>query len=150
MKLSLLGQSLSSELLVTVSKHLPLFLERVPAGFPSPAQDYIEQSLDLNELCINHPEATYFVRCEGDSMIEAAIHSGDILVVDRSLSAAHGDIVIASLYGELTVKELRLRPKPGLFPRNRHYQPIILRDTEALEIFGVVTYVLHALRRGHV
>lgn len=149
MTLSLLGESLSPELLATVAKRLPLFLERVPAGFPSPAQDYIEQSLDLNELCITHPEATYFVRCEGDSMIEAGIHSGDILVVDRALSADHGDIVIASLYGELTVKELRLRPQPGLFPRNRHYQPTLLKDSEALEIFGVVTYVLHALGRNH-
>lgn len=151
MKLSLLGESLSPELLKTVSvgKRIPLFLERVAAGFPSPAQDYMEQSLDLNELCITHPEATYFVRCEGDSMIEAGIHSGDILVVDRALNATHGDIVIASVYGELTVKELRLRPQPGLFPRNRNYRPILLREAEALELFGVVTYVLHALRAHH-
>lgn len=149
MKVSLLGESLGSEILATIAKPLPLFLERVPAGFPSPAQDYIEQSLDLNELCITHPEATYFVRCEGDSMIEASIQSGDILIVNRALNATHGDVVIASLYGELTVKELHLRPRPGLFPRNPNYQPIILNDTDALDIFGVVTYVLHALRHNH-
>lgn len=149
MKVSLLGESLDAEVLATVAKPLPLFLERVPAGFPSPAQDYIERNLDLNELCITHPEATYFVRCEGDSMIEAGIQSGDVLVVNRALNATHGDVVIASLYGELTVKELRLRPHPGLFPRNPNYRPIMINDTDALEIFGVVTYVVHALRRQH-
>ena len=149
MKVSLLGESLHPEVLTTIAKPLPLFLERVAAGFPSPAQDYIEQSLDLNELCITHPEATYFVRCEGDSMIGAGIQSGDILIVNRALNATHGDIVIASLYGELTVKELRLRPRPGLFPHNSNYQPIMLNDTVTLEIFGVVTYVLHALRHNH-
>lgn len=150
MNLSLLGESLSSEILASIDRRLPLFLESVAAGFPSPAQDYIERSLDLNELCIKHPEATYFVRCEGDSMIESGIHSGDILIVDRALSAKHGDIVIASLYGELTVKELRLQPKLSLFPHNRRYQPIMIKDTAALEIFGVVTYVLHALQRQHL
>lgn len=149
MKVSLLGKSLDIERLSTLSQHLPLFLSHVPAGFPSPAQDYIEQSLDLNELCITHPEATYFVRCEGNSMINAGIRSGDILVVNRALTAAHGDIVIAALYGELTVKELRLHPRPGLFPHNPDYQPIMLRESDSLELFGVVTYALHDLRRKH-
>lgn len=149
MKVSLLGKGPSLELLTTEAKSLPLFLERVPAGFPSPAQDYIEQHLDLNDLCITHPEATYFVRCEGDSMINVGIHGGDVLVVNRALKASHGDIVIASLHGELTVKELRLRPKAALFPHNPNYQPIILNDVDVLEIFGVVTYVLHALRRNY-
>ena len=148
MKVSLLGESLSSEQLAAIAKPLPLFLEHVPVGFPSPAQDYIEQSLDLNELCITHPAATYFVHCDGDSMIEAGIHSGDILIVNRALTANHGDIVIASLYGELTVKELRLRPHPGLFPRNASYRPIMLNDANALEVFGVVTYVLHPLHHS--
>lgn len=149
MTVSLLGESVNSEILDSIAKPLALFLDRVPAGFPSPAQDYIEQRLDLNELCITHPEATYFVRCQGDSMIEAGIQSGDVLIVNRALNATHGDIVIASLHGELTVKELRLRPKPGLFPRNPNYQAIMLNDTHALEIFGVVTYALHSLRHNH-
>ena len=89
------------------------------------------------------------MRCQGDSMIEAGIQSGDVLIVNRALNATHGDIVIASLHGELTVKELRLRPKPGLFPRNPNYQAIMLNDTHALEIFGVVTYALHSLRHKH-
>ncbi|MBW2510754.1 MAG: UV protection and mutation protein, partial [Deltaproteobacteria bacterium] len=73
---------------------IPLFADAVPAGFPSPATDYCERKLDLNELCIQHPAATYFVRAQGDSMIEAGIFPGDVLVVDRSISASHGDIVI--------------------------------------------------------
>ena len=88
------------------------YTERVPAGFPSPAQDYIEQTLDLNELCISHPAATFFVRVEGESMTGAGIFPNDILVVDRSLTARHGDIVIASLEREMTVKQLHLKPEP--------------------------------------
>lgn len=127
---------------------IPLFLERVPAGFPSPAQDYVEQTLDLNELCIRHPAATYFVRAEGDSMIEAGIFSGDILVVDRSLTAEHGDIVIAGISGEMTVKQLQTRPQVRLQPRNSAYRAIPIPEGCELEIFGVVTNVIHRLRRG--
>src|SRR5471030_2397814 len=86
----------------------PLFAARVPAGFPSPADDYIERSLDLNEHLIRHPAATFFVRASGDSMT-GSIHSGDLLVVDRSLEAADGSVVIAVIDGELTVKRLRRR-----------------------------------------
>lgn len=127
---------------------IPLFLERVPAGFPSPAQDYVEQTLDLNELCIRHPASTYFVRAEGDSMIEAGIFSGDILVVDRSLTAEHGDIVIAGISGEMTVKQLQTRPQVRLQPRNSAYRAIPIPEGCELEIFGVVTNVIHRLRRG--
>lgn len=127
---------------------IPLFVERVPAGFPSPAQDYVEQTLDLNELCIRHPAATYFVRAEGDSMIEAGIFSGDILVVDTSLSPRHGDIVIASLNGEFTVKQLELKPRPRLLPRNPAYSPVYLPEDCDLDLFGIVTNVVHSLRRS--
>lgn len=127
---------------------IPLFLERVSAGFPSPAQDYVEQALDLNELCVKRPAATFFVRVQGDSMVEAGIHTGDILVVDRSLRASHGDIVIASVDGEFTVKELALRPSPRLLSRNQAYQPLILESDQELEIFGVVTNVVREMRKG--
>src|SRR5690606_22581593 len=83
---------------------LPLFVERVACGFPSPAQDYIEDRLDLNRLAVRHPSATYFVKVSGDSMIGAGIGDGDLLVVDRSLDAGHGDIVVAAVAGEFTVK----------------------------------------------
>ena len=75
---------------------IPLFSDAVTAGFPSPATDYCERKLELNELCIKKPAATYFVRAQGDSMIDAGIFPGDVIVVDRSINAAHGDIVIAS------------------------------------------------------
>lgn len=115
----------------------------VPAGFPSPAADYTEQSLDLNELCIRHPAATYFVRVQGDSMIEAGIFSGDVLIVDRSVTAKHGDIVIAGLFGELTVKKLELQPQLRLVPMNQQYAPIMIDHADELEIYGVVR---HAVR----
>ena len=78
------------------------------SSYGNPAQDFVEQTLDLNELCIQHPSATFFVRTQGDSMIEAGIHSGDVLIVDRSLEAKHGDIIIACIHGEMTVKVLEL------------------------------------------
>lgn len=108
MPVSLLGCSYEATDLFKKKLAIPLFVERVSAGFPSTAQDYVEQTLDLNELCIKHSAATFFVRVEGDSMIETGIYPNDILVVDRSLQAEHGDIVIAGLHGELTVKELEL------------------------------------------
>ncbi|MCX8957829.1 translesion error-prone DNA polymerase V autoproteolytic subunit [Erwinia psidii] len=122
--------------------YLPLYLERVPCGFPSPAQDYVEDALDLNKLVIKHPGATYFVRVSGDSMIGAGISDGDLLVVDRSLSAEHGDIVVASVAGEFTVKELRIRPFVQLIPHNTHYSPVNFQGEEELQIFGVVTFTL--------
>lgn len=122
---------------------LPMLLERTPCGFPSPAQDYVEQAIDLNDLCIKHPAATYLVRAAGDSMIGAGIHSEDILIVDRSLTAAHGDVVIAAVNGDMTCKYLELRPQVRLVPANRHYPPIVLHDAETLDVFGVVTNVIH-------
>ncbi|MBM6550369.1 translesion error-prone DNA polymerase V autoproteolytic subunit [Marinomonas ostreistagni] len=126
---------------------IPLYSDLVSAGFPSPAQDYVERSLDLNELCIQHPNATFFVRAQGDSMIEAGIYSNDVLVVDRSLTAKHGDIVIAALFGELTVKELCLQPSVALRPRNPQYPLIPVSEDAAFEIFGVVTGVVRKFTR---
>lgn len=120
--------------------HLPLFAERVPCGFPSPAQDYVEDRLNLNTLLIAHPNATYFIKVSGDSMTDAGIGDGDLLVVDRSLSASHGDIVIAAVAGEFTVKELRTHPVLQLVPYNSNYSPITFHHPEDLEIFGVVTF----------
>jgi DNA polymerase V len=121
-------------------------MERVSCGFPSPAQDYVEEILDLNKLVVKHPSATYFVRASGDSMIGAGISNGDLLVVDRSLSAVHGDIVIAAVAGEFTVKELRTRPRLQLIPHNANYPPILFSAEEELVIFGVVTFTLKSNR----
>jgi DNA polymerase V len=127
---------------------IPMFSDAVPAGFPSPATDYCERKLDLNELCIQSPAATYFVRAQGDSMVDAGIFSGDVLVIDRSIDASHGDIVIASVNGELTVKLLETKPQTRLVPMNSQYAPIVLPEGTNLEIFGVATNVIHSLRKS--
>ncbi|GJL38696.1 DNA polymerase V subunit UmuD [Enterobacter hormaechei] len=123
---------------------LPLFSDLVPCGFPSPAADYVEQRIDLNELLIHHPSATYFVKAAGDSMVEAGISDGDLLVVDSSRTAQHGDIVIAAVDGEFTVKRLQLRPTIQLNPMNSAYRPIIVSNEDTLDIFGVVTFIVKA------
>ncbi|KAA9001700.1 translesion error-prone DNA polymerase V autoproteolytic subunit [Affinibrenneria salicis] len=125
---------------------LPLFGDRIAAGFPSPAQDYVEQRINLNDVCVQHPAATYFVRVCGDSMVDASINDGDLVVVDSSLQARHGDIVIAAIGGDFTIKRLQTTPRPALLPMNARYAPIYLNPAEQLDIFGVVTYVIHALR----
>ena len=133
-----------------VDKHpeskIPLFTEAVAAGFPSPATDYCESRLDLNDLCVKHPAATYFVRAQGDSMIDAGIFPDDVLVVDCSLTAKHGDIVIVALNGELTVKKLETKPKLRLVPMNSEYSPIDVPEDTDIEIFGVATTAVHSLR----
>lgn len=124
---------------------VPLFSDRVPCGFPSPATDYVEQRIDLNELLVQHPSSTYFVKTAGDSMIDAGISDGDLLVVDSSHIARHGDIVIAVVEGEFTVKRLQLRPTVQLNPMNSAYSPIIIGSEGALDIFGVVTFIVKAV-----
>lgn len=97
----------------TTSCERPLFMVPVAAGYPSPAEDYLEGKLDLNRHLIKHPAATFFVRVVGDSMIDAGIHPGDILIVDRSLEPADKKVVIAVIEGELTVKRIRLKKEIG-------------------------------------
>ena len=99
----------------------PLFSDLVQCGFPSPAADYVEQRIDLNQLLIQHPSATYFVKASGDSMIDGGISDGDLLIVDSAITASHGDIVIAAVDGEFTVKKLQLRPTVQLIPMNSAY-----------------------------
>lgn len=125
---------------------LPLFSERVACGFPGPAHDYVEEQLDLNKLLIKHPSATYFMRVSGESMHDAGISDGDLLVVDRSISAMHGDIVIAAVSGEFTVKELRTYPFLQLVPHNRNYSSISFENIEELKIFGVVTFSIKSIK----
>jgi DNA polymerase V len=118
----------------------PLMGDCVMAGFPSPAEQYVEQALDLNELLVKHPAGTFFVRAEGDSMIQAGIMPGDILVVDRALDAVDGSIVIAAVDGEFTVKYLRSKNnKLQLVAANPQYKPITFAGMSELQIFGVVT-----------
>jgi len=125
---------------------LPLFLCHVAAGFPSPADDYIEGPLDLNEHVIKHPSATYFVRASGDSMNGAGIFNGDLLIVDRSLEPIHGKVVIAEVDGQLTVKRLsKLKDRFSLQSENASYPPIELQEGNEVVVWGVVTHVLHNL-----
>ena len=128
----------------TGAKPLPLFSCAVAAGFPSPADDHLEGSLDLNEHLIKHPSATFFVRVSGDSMIKAGIHEDDILVVDRSIEPRNGKIIIAAVEGQLTVKRLnRTKTQTFLMPENDAYAPIPIADDNDMVIWGVVTSVIH-------
>ncbi len=124
----------------------PLFLACVSAGFPSPAEDYIEGRLDLNKHLIKHPAATFFVRVAGDSMIGSGIHPGDILVVDRAVEPQDGSVIIAVLDGELTVKRISQRGgRLYLVPDNCRYQPLEILEDMEFEVWGVVTAVVHSL-----
>jgi len=125
---------------------IPLYGGRVQAGFPSPADDFLEGQIDLNTQLIKHPAATFMVRAQGDSMVGAGIFDGDVLVVDRSLEASEGKVVIVALNGELTVKRLCYRQgRPELHPENPRHKPILIPEGQELHIWGVVTNVIHAL-----
>lgn len=125
---------------------IPFYQCAVAAGFPSPAENDQEERLNLNELLIKHPAATFFLRVSGSSMIGAGIHHGDILIVDRSLEPVHGKIVIASLNGELTVKRLCLvGKKVTLVAENGEYPPIDITEEIDFRIWGIVTNVIHSV-----
>ncbi len=125
---------------------LPFYQSAVAAGFPSPAEDSIEDRLDLNELLVKRPSSTFFLRVAGSSMIKAGIHHDDILVVDRSLEPTHGKIVIAAVNGELTVKRLYyVGSTLQLVAENDAYPPIDITADTDLHIWGVVTNVIHKL-----
>jgi DNA polymerase V len=123
---------------------LPLYASRVSAGFPSPAEDHMETSLDLNKFLVKHPAATFFVKVQGDSMTGAGIYPGDIIVVDRSLEPGKGKIIVAALNGELTVKRLYYKGKrPFLKAENPNYPSIYIQENMDFMIWGVVTSVIH-------
>lgn len=119
---------------------IPLYGHKVVAGFPSPADDYIEARLNLNEKLIQHPETTFILRVEGDSMKDAGILDGDLLLVDKSIKPVNGKIVIAAIDGELTVKRLSMTPTANwLLPENDDYPPIEIKEETDITIWGVVT-----------
>lgn len=128
------------------SLSLPLYSSRISAGFPSPAESYIDCKIDLNKELIKKPAATFLIKVEGDSMIGAGIHNLDILIVDRSLDSSNGKIVVAVLNGEFTVKRLKKsKGKIFLCPENPKYSPIEITKEMDFSIFGVVTYAIHSL-----
>jgi DNA polymerase V len=126
---------------------LPQVTSRISAGFPSPADDYIDKKLDLNEFLVRHPASTFFVRVIGDSMINAGMNSGDLIVVDRSIEASSGRIVLAVVNGEFTVKRFVIRKtKPFLVPENDKYKEIEINENTQFEVWGVVTSVIHEVK----
>lgn len=122
-------------------------VESVQAGFPSPADDYLEEPLDLNKYCVKNPPATFFVRVEGDSMVNAGISKGDLVVVDRSAEVKSNDIIIAVLNGEFTLKRIIFSSKSRVFlrPENPAYSLIEITEGEEFEVWGKVTRVIHEL-----
>jgi DNA polymerase V len=128
-------------------QRIPLYGTKIRAGFPSPADDYIEAELDLNQLLIKNPPATFMLRVEGDSMTGAGIFQGDTIVVDRSLNPKHGNVVVAAIDGQLTVKRLYKRNgRTRLDAENSSFAPIELQDGQELIIFGVVTSCIHPVK----
>jgi DNA polymerase V len=122
---------------------VPMFIASVPAGFPSPADDYLDNPLDFNELLIAHPAATFAVRVAGDSMTGAGIFPGDIAVVDRSLVAADGSIILGIVAGEFTIKRYRRRGgRVWLDAANSSYKPIEINEESAFEVWGVVRHTI--------
>ena len=123
---------------------IPLVPSSVSAGFPSPADDYLDPAIDLNEHLISNPAATFLVRVKGNSMVDAGIQEGDVLIVDRSIMATNNHIIIAMLNGEFTVKRLKQRAgKTFLEAANSSFATIELKGEQELVVWGVVTYVIH-------
>ena len=122
----------------------PLLSSRVEAGFPSPADDYVERTLDLNEELITRPAATFFLRASGQSMQGAGIHDGDLLVVDRSITPSPGNVVVAIVDGEFTLKRLQ-KTRDGLVLAAEHpsYSSIPIGPDAEVQVWGIVTYVVH-------
>jgi DNA polymerase V len=129
------------------SLQIPLVSAHVQAGFPSPADDHMERSIDLNEHLVKNPAATFFVRVQGESMRDAGISCGDILIVDRSVQSADNQIVVAMLDGDFTVKRFRKREeRVFLEAENNAYPPIEVGSNQELVIWGAVTFVIHQPR----
>ena len=128
---------------------ISFFDSPIYAGFPSPADDFLEKKLDLNEYLIKNPAATFFIRVRGSSMIQAGIFSGDILIVDRSLEPENNAIVVVVIDGEFTVK--RLQTSGGqirLIAENRNYKPIKVTEEMEFQVWGVVTNVIHTVKKS--
>src|SRR5262249_3385285 len=126
---------------------LPFAAACVPAGFPSPAEDYLENALDISEYLVKRPKATYFMRVIGDSMLGAGIHDGDLLVIDRAETVRDGRVVVARLDDQFTIKRFRLIDgRPWLYSANEAYEPIQITEDTDFEIWGCVTFAITSLK----
>ena len=124
--------------------NVPLYGDTVPAGFPSPADDYLDMDLNLHDYLVQHPSATFCVRAVGDSMVDAGIHSSDVMVVDRALNPKNNDIVLAVVNGEFTVKRIKKSENElYLMPANDNYRPIRITEEMNFQVWGVVTFIIH-------
>ncbi len=133
-----------------VSTHAPLPYanEGIQAGFPSPAQDYINETIDLNRELIKHPAATFFGRVSGDSMIEEGIEEGDILVIDKSLEPMDGDLAVCCVEGNFTLKRISIEDNCiKLIASNKAFKPIVITADDSFYIWGIVTYTIKKNRR---
>jgi len=123
---------------------IKLYTTSISAGFPSPAEDHMDVSLDINEYLVKHPSSTFYIYVKGDSMINAGIFDGDLMIVDRSLEVKSNSIVVAVINGEFTVK--KIKKDSGniyLIPDNKNYKPILLEDSMDFQIWGIVTHTIH-------
>ncbi len=128
----------------TIPKNLPQYTAKVATGFASPADDHLDNRIDLNQLLITRPSATFMLKVEGDAMIEAGIHDGDLLIVDRSETAVNGSIVIAGVHDELTIKRLQKNAQGAwLMPENSQHNPLPLGEGSDYFIWGCVKYAIH-------
>ena len=126
------------------SEKINLYITSVSAGFPSPAEDHMDISLDINEYLVKHPSSTFYVYVKGDSMINSGIYDGDLMIVDRSLEVQSNSIVVAVINGEFTVKKIKkTADKVYLIPDNKNYNPILLDDNIDFQIWGIVTHSIH-------
>lgn len=127
---------------------LPFADQGIQAGFPSPAQDYIEDSIDLNRELVAHPASTFYGRVNGDSMSGENIEEGDLLVIDRSIEPSDGDLAVCCLDGEFTLKRIRLETnRIWLIPANENFDPILVTPDNRFQVWGVVTYTIRRVRR---
>lgn len=127
---------------------IPLYMTCIKAGFPSPADDYIDQSIDLNRYLIPNPSSTFMIKVSGDSMIDSSINTGDLLVVDKSLKPKNRDIIVACINGEFTVKHYEVIN--GIFfliPSNKKYSSVQIKEGMEFECWGVVTAVIHTTNK---
>lgn len=133
-----------------LSSHLPLPYADggIQAGFPSPADNYITETIDLNKELVRHPAATFYGRVSGDSMIEEGIEPGDILIIDRSIEPDSGDLAVCCIDGEFTLKRIKLeKNRVWLIPSNEMFDPILVTPENEFSVWGVVTHTIKAYRR---
>ena len=123
---------------------IKLYATSISAGFPSPAEDHMDISLDINEYLVKHPSSTFYIYVRGDSMIDSGIFDGDLLIVDRSLEVKSNSVVVAVIDGDFTVKKIK-KDSGNLYliPQNKKYKPILLENNMDFQIWGIVTHTIH-------